>query len=379
MSTSSNSSSNEYADYLGLTPDEFAALPHGSNAQKLLASIWTLWCVATGFLILRIYCRMLRGQRLWWDDGILIASWVCVLIESALLTHMTTLGYGLHFWDFPLNNIQAIMLPTNVAGTFSVTAAVWSKTSFGLTLLKITDGWIKKLTWFCIISMNIAMGLSALFPWVYCSPIQKAWDLSVQGGSCWAMSTIVSYDIFSSAYSAFMDLVFSLLPWKFLWGLQMKRNEKIGVGLAMSMGVFAGVTAIVKTTKVPAMLSMDMAEQIDLWIWGNAESCASIIAASIPMLRVLVREAKSSRNYHSSAYADQNALSGNVSRFVTITSRAAPATTSDVELHKMGDDGSDRSILGSNGEGPQGKGGIVQVTNITVQYDRDEAQGNSSS
>jgi hypothetical protein len=101
------------------------------------------------------------------------------------------------------------------------------------------------------------------------------------------------------------------------------------------------------------------------------------------MLRVLVREAKSSRNYHSSAYADQNGLTGNATgRFVTITSRAAPATTSDVELHKMGDDGSDRSILGNDGPGStqgKGKGGIMQVTNITVQYDQDDARGNPSS
>ena len=38
----------------------------------------------------------------------------------------------------------------------------------------------------------------------------------------------------------------------------MKRSEKIGVGLAMSMGVFAGITAIVKATKLPTILSSDI-------------------------------------------------------------------------------------------------------------------------
>jgi hypothetical protein len=55
-----------------------------------------------------------------------------------------------------------------------------------------------------------------------------------------------------------MDITLALLPWKFLWGLQMKRKEKIGVGIAMSMGIFAGATAIVKTSKLPRMLSMDL-------------------------------------------------------------------------------------------------------------------------
>lgn len=34
-----------------------------------------------------------------------------------------------------------------------------------------------------------------------------------------------------------MDVVLALLPWPIIWKLQMKRKEKIGVALAMSMGV----------------------------------------------------------------------------------------------------------------------------------------------
>jgi hypothetical protein len=34
-----------------------------------------------------------------------------------------------------------------------------------------------------------------------------------------------------------MDLVLAILPWTVIWKLQMKRKEKIGVALAMSMGV----------------------------------------------------------------------------------------------------------------------------------------------
>jgi hypothetical protein len=40
-----------------------------------------------------------------------------------------------------------------------------------------------------------------------------------------------------AGYSGIMDLVLALLPWTVIWKLQMKRKEKIGVALAMSMGV----------------------------------------------------------------------------------------------------------------------------------------------
>lgn len=149
---------------------------------------------------------------------------------------MTTLGYGLHIWDFNLANMPKLLVIINVAGTFSVTAAIWSKTSFGITLLQLSDGWVKKTTWFILISMNIAMGLSALFPWVSCVPVQKAWDMFVEG-TCWEPEVTVRYNIFSGVYSACMDITLAMLPWQFIWGLQMKKKEKIGVGIAMSMGV----------------------------------------------------------------------------------------------------------------------------------------------
>jgi len=41
----------------------------------------------------------------------------------------------------------------------------------------------------------------------------------------------------NQGYSGIMDFVLALLPWKVIWKLQMKRKEKVGVALAMSMGV----------------------------------------------------------------------------------------------------------------------------------------------
>ena len=263
-----------------LTPQELASLPHDNQAALLVASIWTLGLIATVFLALRIYCRVIRAKRIGWDDAILIASWVsalsrygwhpgvltqplkiCVMAESCLLTYMTTVGYGQHIWDVDVNNLPAILLPNTIAGTFIAVASVWSKTSFGVTLLLLTDGWLKKFVWFCILSMNTAIFLSVLFPWIRCSPVQKTWDATTPG-TCMELSVTVNYNIFSAAYSAAMYFMLALLPWKFLWGLHMKRGEKIGVGVAMSMGVFAGVTALIKTAKLPQMLSDDFGESI---------------------------------------------------------------------------------------------------------------------
>jgi len=142
------------------TPEQLAALPHDNLGPRLVITIWFLIALATAFLALRLYCKLSRHSGLWWDDHILIGAWVCITIETALLTYATTLGYGKHLWDLDMTDMEGAkktFMAINVAGTLSITAAIWSKTSFAITLLKLTHGWLKATIWIIIISMNVAV------------------------------------------------------------------------------------------------------------------------------------------------------------------------------------------------------------------------------
>jgi hypothetical protein len=205
----------------------------------LLATIWTLIAISGIFLALRVYCRLSRARSLWWDDIILIASWVCILVTDIITTWLVVaLNFGVHSWDFDfINNLNAMLLPLLVRGTFSITALAWSKTAFAITLLRLTDGWTKRIVWFLLVTINISLGLSALLPWVSCTPLKGAWLAFEPGKKCWDQKVMLHYNIFSGAYSAAADVALALLPWSFLRTLQMKRKEKIGAGVAMSMGI----------------------------------------------------------------------------------------------------------------------------------------------
>lgn len=67
---------------------------------------------------------------------------MCITIKPGVLTYVTTLGYGAHTWDIPpnLDDIAKVLVLISVTGTFSVTAAIWSKPSFAVTLFRLTDG-----------------------------------------------------------------------------------------------------------------------------------------------------------------------------------------------------------------------------------------------
>lgn len=54
--------------------------------------------------------------------------------------------------------------------------------------------------------------------------------------SCYCFAWFGSIDP-RIGYSAVTDFVLALLPWKVVWKLQMKRKERFGVAIAMSLGV----------------------------------------------------------------------------------------------------------------------------------------------
>lgn len=74
---------------------------------------------------------------------------------------------------------------------------------------------------------------------------------------CIDAGVFLRYSIFSGSYSAAMDFILAMLPWPLIWGLQMKKKEKFGIAVAMSLGVLAGVTAIMKCIALLTLVGGD--------------------------------------------------------------------------------------------------------------------------
>lgn len=58
--------------------------------KELNAGLWSLFAGATAFLVLRIWTKITRRHGVWWDDHILLLSWVSIStarLSSASLTN----------------------------------------------------------------------------------------------------------------------------------------------------------------------------------------------------------------------------------------------------------------------------------------------------
>ncbi|KAI1077099.1 hypothetical protein F5B20DRAFT_593125 [Whalleya microplaca] len=249
---------------------------------------WALTALSGTFLALRVYCKFSRHRGLWWDDHVLIFAWITLIIAVSFISDSIALGFANPAG--PANPHAALRLQINggVQNVFFALATVMSKTSFGITLLRVTEGRSRILVMVLTVTMNIFVFLYIIFTFFKCQPAIYSW---IKGPGCWSTEKYVHYGIFAGAYSAFVDFSFAIIPWFLIMHLQMRWKERLGVAIAMSCGVIAGLTAIMRCVYLPKLTVGTFSTQgTTLVLWYTAESATTIIAASIPVLRALIKE-----------------------------------------------------------------------------------------
>ncbi|KAI8162631.1 hypothetical protein K4K54_010358 [Colletotrichum sp. SAR 10_86] len=254
-------------------------MPSGdpSVATMVLSSAWTMASVSTIFLALRLYCRAARTRKMWWDDYLLLIGWMFLILADILQTVIYRRGYLVTTLTGP------VIMPANLASDTAMKLSLaFSKTSFALTLCRFT------------------------------------------------------------IISALTDFILAMIPIKVVWGLQMIKREKAGVAIAMGIGCLAGSVAIVKAVEsywAARAVGPEFSRRLAvLSIWIHAEPNATIIAASIPVLRVLLRDA---RAYYARKYRSGSKYLKSEGEFQSgTTSRAAARASGHIS-----DDGSEAIIL----------------------------------
>ncbi|KAK4156797.1 putative integral membrane protein [Chaetomidium leptoderma] len=303
---------------------DLATNPRGVTIVSVL---WTMITLSGLFVGLRLYSKLTRIRRLWWDDYFIIVAWILLLVSCSTSTANTRLGFGLHDYQVPLENLVTFGIQSNISGFASVIAVACSKTSFAITLLRLTDGWMKWFIIGLIVILNITQYTSAVFFWVSCNPPAKTWNPMLPG-ECWPVSFTINFSLFVGSCSAFCDFSLALLPWRLLLRFNMYNREKIGVAIAMSMGIFAGISCIVKMTTIPILRDGDFSyNSLPLVLWGFIEPSLTIIAASLPMMRHLFKSFRHDDDDDNNNNNNNGDPHSNNTTTITSTSAAAAAAT----------------------------------------------------
>lgn len=224
----------------GTAPNNNNTVPEnalGASGPEILSIVWVLTFVAAVFLAARLYVKKRHDKGLWWDDHLLVASWAMLALFGGAATYCVHVGLGSHSTSSAVQQTP-LQLSVLVATVFSVLGAAWSKTSFAITLLRITRDGSRGLYWgiWCVvITMNVVLTFNAIVQFVWCTPVQAAWNASIHG-ACWDREVVVLYTQFAAFYSAAMDFILAAVPCVVIAKLSMRLKEKLGVIVCMSLG-----------------------------------------------------------------------------------------------------------------------------------------------
>ncbi|KAI8943051.1 hypothetical protein NX059_001087 [Plenodomus lindquistii] len=253
---------------------------------ELNIGIWTLFAGATLFLALRVWIKLTRRHGLWWDDHILIVSWFILLTNNIIISIEYSTGYVKETWDARMH----ILITISSCGTLIGQAL--TKTAFAVTLLKLTKSSLQWVLWFVIVTMNGYMFAKVIIQWGrVCG--NKTYDVSYRFDFCLDKQVREDVKEGGNIYNVIMDFILAIFPWIITWKLDMRRVEKIGLCVAMSLGM---VVAIVAAARISWKDEGNEKDAYYFWrnahsnIWYSSEIVGTIIVQCIPVLRPLLRD-----------------------------------------------------------------------------------------
>jgi hypothetical protein len=91
--------------------------------------------------------------------------------------------------------------------TISIIAITLSKISFGITLLKLTNGWLRYYVYFAIATLVIFAVPAAVVPWTQCKPLAKTF-LDLIPGTCVDKHPSVVYGRFQASKHTISELMY---------------------------------------------------------------------------------------------------------------------------------------------------------------------------
>ncbi|KAF2971822.1 hypothetical protein GQX73_g1718 [Xylaria multiplex] len=267
-------------------------IPHG-DIPKIELAVWVIIGLASSLVALRIYYHIFRGRRyLWSDDYFLIAALLCLVGNSIAIQEWVPYGFEPSVTS---TVSKGMVLTGSLMGLFNSLALAFSKTSLGITFIRLTTGWWKSGLGISVFVIDILFAVQAWSYWVPdCANQSEPFRVQSSDQGCVTFEGIKSLRLTVQILSCALDVYFTIMPWKIVRSLELKRFEKIGLGIAMSFGFASLASGLVRMVAL-VRLTNDFYDHQPFYavagfLFNYLEPGFSIVAACIPVLRKIFME-----------------------------------------------------------------------------------------
>ncbi|KAI1458695.1 hypothetical protein F4805DRAFT_423363 [Annulohypoxylon moriforme] len=260
------------------------------DGAKAVTAMWALTAMSFIFVVLRAYTRLVVVKAYGIDDHVYNLAFIFLMLYSVFVTISAQYGFGRNMWEIKseYDTSQAILFE-GIGQTFAVLGMAIAKWSLGLFLLRIVDKMRYTVSIWMAMAILMASSISVCFVfWLQCTPPAYLWDRQIPGGYCAVNAAPASTLL--SVVCVLVDFFFAILPWAFIWKLQMNRREKFVILVSMSLGIIAGTCGIKRSFQVSALSSSNyLKDTVGLIVWSAAEIAVTMVCIGIAVCRPLYK------------------------------------------------------------------------------------------
>ncbi|CEO61128.1 hypothetical protein PMG11_05467 [Penicillium brasilianum] len=255
---------------------------------RAIAVMWVMTFISFILIPLRLYTRVYIVKALGVDDHVFNLAWVFLLLYTIFMTVSGSYGFGQAITTLDMDMAVKAVYNEMIGQTFAVLGMAIAKISLGIFLLRIVvKQWHRISIWISMVSLAIVSVMTAILFWIQKLPSESIYDPRVSGR---LVVSVTPFSILLGSWCAAVDFYFALLPWIFIWKLNMKFKEKMSIAISLSLGFIACVCGIIRTIDLGGLSSSNYTEDtVDLIIWSAVELAVTLICVGIPTVRPLYR------------------------------------------------------------------------------------------
>ncbi|KAM7186699.1 hypothetical protein V8F33_011686 [Rhypophila sp. PSN 637] len=229
----------------------------------------------------------MKGRSNLWSDVCITIGYILTLAACGLYIPQAFLTPGEKSPAALLEGQKGSFLSIPIWGM----AMAFIKVSIGLTLLRIDTSLFFRIFVWGNIALAASYGFGNLWFILFsCQPLSAAWGdfADPESATCLPPSAIKIASVTGAVVSVTTDVFLSLAPIQFLWNLKRPLRERIVLGCLMAMGLFAGISSIIKNLIIadfgkPGLDAWAM--NISISTWTSLEMLLGVIAACTPFCR----------------------------------------------------------------------------------------------
>ncbi|KAK3326631.1 hypothetical protein B0H66DRAFT_166523 [Apodospora peruviana] len=254
-------------------------------ALTIVSTILAL--VAVG---MRLFARITVVRNVGWDDYTIVGAAAMAIVNLAFEIISVQNGNGRHMFYLEEHNLVEASKWSRATVPPNLTASMLARISCCLFMMRIVERFrhYKIFLWTIIVLTFLSTNMVIINLLASCRPLEKLWNPKVEG-KCFPGHVSVIVGLIQASIAIAADWLVALFPILILRNLRMAMRTKIALAVLMGLGVFIGISALVKTLQLYTLgKRIDVTwDTLSLTIWSIIEQNVSIIAVSVPGIRPL--------------------------------------------------------------------------------------------